>query len=455
MERSTLLAGYVPVHEPSLGRTGVRGRKTVVLWALVLLLFAMAAANLCLTLTILGVLRVGHGMEAIEFLSELGIMKFRGIADLDRVTKRDGRIQGFAGSPVEISGDGGSVLFDLGASVGPRISLDEEGISMTGLESLDVLLHGASRGSLHHGGGPPRGSPATVFSTRYPNFGLPRGVRRLDVASATAKRLSAPVGASLRLKSTSRVRLRGSEGAVLDGRELAWSADQDILLRSVNGSILLNGTNGVALDVRSVPLVPLPPPNHVAMMRRMRAAGSGERGADGSQIASNDGNPHLKERKLKRVENLHHRNYFQPQNMWMESGNEAVTTAVRRLKTRRLRKAGRQVAGEFKRMPFGTLRGHAPLAFPVTEVQGALGEALHLPVLAPWASANASRKHSGAVSAPSRLRRGGAKVGARPQFKVCVCMPGGRLFRVPWSPSGCLNVAEQIHILPPAMNPCL
>ncbi|XP_071451311.1 uncharacterized protein Scgbeta isoform X2 [Hetaerina americana] len=459
MERNISLAGYVPVHEPSLGRTGVRGRKTFVLWALVLLLFALAAANLCLTLTVLGVLRVGHGMEAIEFLSELGILKFRGIADLDRVTKRDGRIQGFAGSPVEISGDGGSVLFDLGASVAPRISLDEEGISMTGLESLDVLIHGTHR----VGGGalglplmPPHAAPA-VFSTRFPNFELPRGVRRLDVASATAKRLSSPVGSSLRLKSSSRVRLRGSEGAVLDGKELAWSADQDILLLSVNGSILLNGSKGVVLDVRSVPLVPMPPPDHVATLRRLHAVVNGERVKIAEGIGSNGEHSNLKEHKPRRADNQHRRTHFQPQGGWMESGK--MLTPVRRVKARRLHRTVKQMLGDMRRVPYGMLRvtkGHTSALHPGSEARGHFVKKYGMYGI-PWGTGSeVNSSHVGGGIAASRPRRGG-KVGPQPQFKVCVCMPGGRLFRVPWVPGsdGCLRVAEKLHTLPPSLNPCI
>ncbi|KAG8229269.1 hypothetical protein J437_LFUL009629, partial [Ladona fulva] len=361
---SNFKAGYVPVHEPSLGRTGVRGRKTVVLWALVLLLFALAAANLCLTLTVLGVLRVGHGMEAIEFLSELGILKFRGVADLDRVTKRDGRIQGFAGSPVEISGDGGSVLIDLGTSISPRISLDEEGISMNGLESLDVFVHDGFRGqglpgliSSH--------SPPAVFSTRFPNFGLPRGVSRLDVLSVTAKRLSAPVNDSLFLRSSSRVRLRGSEGAVLDGRELAWSADQDILLRSVNGSILLNGSEGVALDVRSVPLVPLPLP---VPLRQMRAVAGGMMSSGGRDGKFSDS----KENRQRRMDSQHKRGFHAQPNRG--TANTSVSGSPKRLKPRRLHKTLKQMSEAFEKTSFGTVRvvkNHIPSGISGEDVYGA------------------------------------------------------------------------------------
>lgn len=40
-------------------------------------------------------------------------------------------------------------------------------------------------------------------------------------------------------------------------REIVWSADQDIYLRSVNGSIVLSGKEGTYIDVERLPLAKL------------------------------------------------------------------------------------------------------------------------------------------------------------------------------------------------------
>lgn len=44
-------------------KTELRGRRTYAFWTLVLLLLLLAAGNLLLTFTVLGVLRLGQGME--------------------------------------------------------------------------------------------------------------------------------------------------------------------------------------------------------------------------------------------------------------------------------------------------------------------------------------------------------------------------------------------------------
>lgn len=47
------------------GKT-MTGRNTFAFWTIVWLIFVLAVGNLCLTLTIFGVLRLGRGMEHLE-----------------------------------------------------------------------------------------------------------------------------------------------------------------------------------------------------------------------------------------------------------------------------------------------------------------------------------------------------------------------------------------------------
>lgn len=41
----------------------------------------------------------------------------------------------------------------------------------------------------------------------------------------------------------------------MDSKELLWSSDQNIYLKSSNGSIILTGNNGVYIDVKNIPIV--------------------------------------------------------------------------------------------------------------------------------------------------------------------------------------------------------
>ncbi|XP_069679794.1 beta-sarcoglycan [Periplaneta americana] len=236
-------AGYVPVHEQSLHKTGLRGRKTYAFWTLVMLLFFLALGNLLLTFIILGVLRLGQGMESLELVPEKKLVMFYGNTDLDRIYKRDGKLEGFYECPVEMTGDNGSVAINLvdndGRVIDPKINVDLNSTTVTGVQSFDVRdpLTGHS-----------------VFSTGFPNFGLPRGVNKLDIKMAQTRRITSPVNSSLYLRSDTYTRLRGTEGTRMEGREIVWSADQDIYLKSVNGSVILSGREGISVDIKSIPI---------------------------------------------------------------------------------------------------------------------------------------------------------------------------------------------------------
>lgn len=240
---SNFRAGYVPVHEQSLHKTGLRGRKTYAFWTLVMLLFFLALGNLLLTFIILGVLRLGQGMESLELVPEKSLIMFYGNTDLDRIYKRDGKLEGFSECPVEMIGDNGSVYINLvdkeGRVTEPRINVNHSSTTVTGVHSFDVRdpLTGHS-----------------VFSTGFPNFGLPRGVKKLDIRMAQTQRITSPVNSSLFLRSDTYTRLRGTEGTRMEGREIVWSADQDIYLKSVNGSVILSGHEGISVDVKSIPI---------------------------------------------------------------------------------------------------------------------------------------------------------------------------------------------------------
>ncbi|PSN34851.1 Beta-sarcoglycan [Blattella germanica] len=241
---SNMRAGYVPVHEQSLHKTGLRGRKTYAFWTLVMLLFCLALGNLLLTFIILGVLRLGQGMESLELVPEESLIMFYGNTDLDRVYKRDGKLEGFYECPVEMTGDNNSVAIDLvdreGRPMEPKIHLDLNSTTITGIDSFDVRDPVTGR---------------SVFSTGFPNFGLPRGVSKLDIKMAQTRRITSPVNSSLHFQSQSYARLRGTEGTRMEGREIVWSADQDIYLKSVNGSVILSGHEGISVNINKIPIL--------------------------------------------------------------------------------------------------------------------------------------------------------------------------------------------------------
>ncbi|KAE8738743.1 hypothetical protein FOCC_FOCC015753 [Frankliniella occidentalis] len=239
---NNMRAGYVAVNEQYLHKTGLRGRKTYAFWTLIMLLFFMAIGNLMLTFTILGVLRLGQGMESLELVPEASLIKFFGAIDLDKIYKRDGKLEGFHDAPLELTGNNGSVIVKLvetGEANQPKLVSNQGGTTIQGIKSFDI--HDPKTGQ-------------TIFSTDFPNFGLPQGVEKLDIKLARTHRIVSPIDKDLTLSAESYVRIKGIEGTHMDGKQILWKADQDIFLKSVNGSVILDAPKGIFLDVKNMPI---------------------------------------------------------------------------------------------------------------------------------------------------------------------------------------------------------
>uniref|UniRef100_A0A1B6H5D8 Beta-sarcoglycan n=1 Tax=Homalodisca liturata TaxID=320908 RepID=A0A1B6H5D8_9HEMI len=242
---NNLSAGYVPVHEEDLHKTGLRGRKTYLFWTVIAVICVLALANLILLLIMLSVLRIGLGMESLEIIPDQSIVKLYGKTDLGQIYKRDGLIEGYRDKPLVITADKSQLLLDI-------VSVERESRKrvMT-LEEDQVLFDRVQSFQVKD----PK-SGKEIFSTKNPNFGLPNGVRHLHVDYATTPRVTSAVDENLVLRSDSYIRFKGNEGTRMEGKNILWSADQFLFLKSVNGSIILNGTKGVSIDMSQMPQAP-------------------------------------------------------------------------------------------------------------------------------------------------------------------------------------------------------
>lgn len=92
------------------------------------------------------------------------------------------------------------------------------------------------------------------FSTYYPNFGLPSGVERIVVRLAETHRIVSPVNESLSVKSEKDISLHGVEGTRIEGKDIVMMANGNVTLKSINGSVILEGQNGITVDVTNIPI---------------------------------------------------------------------------------------------------------------------------------------------------------------------------------------------------------
>ncbi|XP_012264268.1 uncharacterized protein LOC105690767 [Athalia rosae] len=226
-------------------------RKRYCLWTLIFLLGLMGLCNLFLSITIIAVLRVnqGQGMESMEVIPEENLIKFFGKTDLDGLGLRSGICQGYGDEPMEISGDNGGVQINLRVldtvtnrdPVRSNVQVLHNGTTISKVETFQIK-------------DPQTGS--TYFSTNFPNFELPSGVEKINIAIAETHRVTSPVNESLTFRSDRKVTVHGSEGVRMEAKEIVWSGVEDVFLKSDNGSIILSGKEGVSIDLKRIPVVP-------------------------------------------------------------------------------------------------------------------------------------------------------------------------------------------------------
>nr|CAG4650543.1 EOG090X0F7H [Sida crystallina] len=233
--------------EESRAKKPLRNPRGYCFWATVFALCLIAIANFFLTVTIFSVLRLTKSMEHVEVLPAINSIKFFGETNFESIIKSDGKISGYSESPVEITGHGSGLTFkvlnDQEPDISPILDIGLNTVEFLNVNRFDILE-------------PKKWVKSNAFSTMFPNFGLPKGVQSLHIKKASASRIVSRLEGSLTLQSDSHMRVRGNEGVTIQGRELIFSADQDLLLRSINGSVTLDGTSSIVFDTDRLTVVP-------------------------------------------------------------------------------------------------------------------------------------------------------------------------------------------------------
>lgn len=70
-----------------------------------------------------------------------------------------------------------------------------------------------------------------------------------------AGRIASPINDTLKFQTRNKFTLKGTEGTRFEAKEIIWSADQNIYLKSDNGSMVIIGGNGIVINVNSLPIV--------------------------------------------------------------------------------------------------------------------------------------------------------------------------------------------------------
>ncbi|XP_038256305.1 beta-sarcoglycan [Dermochelys coriacea] len=223
---SNFKAGYIPIDEDRLHKTGLRGRKGNLAICVIVLLFILAVINLIITLVIWAVIRIGpNGCDSMEF-HESGLLRFKQVSDMGVIHPLyKSTVGGRRNEDLVITGNNQPIVFQQGTT---KLSVEKDKTSITsdiGMEFID-----------------PR-TQNTLFSTDYETheFHLPNGVKILNVQKASTERITSNATSDLNIKVDGRAIVCGNEGVFIMGKTIEFRMHGDMELKAEN-SIILNGT---------------------------------------------------------------------------------------------------------------------------------------------------------------------------------------------------------------------
>lgn len=223
---SNFKAGYIPIDEERLHKTGLRGRKGNLAICVIILLFILAVINLIITLVIWAVIRIGpNGCDSMEF-HETGLLRFKQVSDMGVIRPLyKSTVGGRRNENLVITGNNQPIVFQQGTT---KLSVEKNKTSITsdiGMQFFD-----------------PR-TQNILFSTDYETheFHLPSGVKSLNVQKASTERITSNATSDLNIKVDGRAIVRGNEGVFIMGKTIEFHMAGNMELKAEN-SIILNGT---------------------------------------------------------------------------------------------------------------------------------------------------------------------------------------------------------------------
>ncbi|XP_032079557.1 beta-sarcoglycan [Thamnophis elegans] len=232
---SNFKAGYIPIDEDRLHKTGLRGRKGNLAICVLVLLFILAVVNLIITFIIWAVIRIGpNGCDSMEF-HDSGLLRFKQDSDMGIIHPLyKSTVGGRRNEDLVIVGENQPIVFQQGET---KLSVEKNKTSITsdiGMEFVD-----------------PR-TQNTLFSTDYNTheFNLPSGVKILNVQKASTERITSNATSDLNIKVDGRAIVRGNEGVFIMGKTIKFSMGRNLELKADN-SIILNGS--VMINVSRLP----------------------------------------------------------------------------------------------------------------------------------------------------------------------------------------------------------
>lgn len=92
-----------------------------------------------------------------------------------------------------------------------------------------------------------------IFSSTKKKYNFEKKMRNLKTKAVYASELASPIDQNLKLEALN-LFVRGIEGTQLDGKEILFSATENVYLKSSNGSLHLESSDGIFIDLYRIPI---------------------------------------------------------------------------------------------------------------------------------------------------------------------------------------------------------
>lgn len=94
-----------------------------------------------------------------------------------------------------------------------------------------------------------------IFASTKLKYNMEKPTRNLEANVVYAAELVSPIDRKLDVQAIN-LFVRGIEGTAMDGKEIFVSAEQNIFLKSSNGSIKMTSLNGIYIDIDRIMVAP-------------------------------------------------------------------------------------------------------------------------------------------------------------------------------------------------------
>lgn len=233
-------AGRVNVRERYLHRTGIRGRKSWIFYAVLYILSLIVIVNLILLIILYNVLQINmDGMRCLSFF-ENKMVRWHCSSDMNSITLYKNQAGTFKDHNLMVEADDEKVVFHGGpltTSAEMRIGPDKtEIVAKHGFRFVDPYVK------------------KTILNLNGSSWQLnPDSVKAFTVAgdSLVSHRVVSNENENLTITSEKKISVEGHEGVFFDGKMLMFDVERDVnLSSSLSKKIVFDAADGVYVGDR-------------------------------------------------------------------------------------------------------------------------------------------------------------------------------------------------------------